>query len=147
MKRPALLRAVTLTLAYAHTFPARKHLLAFVHAPSIAEGWRGFGALLAIGLYLLPPALQARALVSLWRNHGRLLRVATAALAAAHATAAFDHVPRFLAMGGWADGWRGLGSSLAVIWFAAPVPVQAALIATVGRLVRLPQGPAKLSEA
>jgi hypothetical protein len=147
MKRPALLRAVTLTLAYAHTFPARKHLLAFVHGPSFAEGWRGFGALLAIGLYLLPPEVQARGLVRLWRSHARLLRVATAALAAAHAGAAFDHVPRFLAIGGWADGWRGLGSSFAMIWFVAPVPVQAALIAAIGRLVRLSQSPAKLSEA
>ena len=147
MKRPALLRAVTLALACVHTFPARKHLLAFAHAPSLSEGWKGFGALIAIALYLLPPAAQARALVSLWRDHRVVLRIGTAILAAAHAVPAFDHLPRFFGNGGWADAWRGFGSAIAVAWFAAPVPVQATVVAALGRLLRPSGHPARLSQA
>jgi hypothetical protein len=136
MRRSALLRVVTLTLAYAHTFPARKHLAAFVDAPSLSEGWKGLGALIAIGLYLLPPEVQARALVALWQRHKGVLRLATALLAAAHAVPALDHLPRFLEIGGWPDAWRGLGSTAAALWFVAPVPAQATLVSVLGRALR-----------
>ena len=44
MWRSVLLRAVTFALAFVHTFPARKHLLAFAASPSWSEGFKGFGA-------------------------------------------------------------------------------------------------------
>ncbi len=50
MRRPAILRVITLALAFVHTFPARRHLALFIEHPSLAEGWKGFGAALAIGL-------------------------------------------------------------------------------------------------
>jgi hypothetical protein len=140
MRRSALLRAVTLTLAYAHTFPARKHVAAFLDTPSLSEGWKGFGALIAIAIYLLPPEVQARALVSLWHRHKRLLRVATGLLAAAHAVPALDHLPRFFDQGGWPDTWRGVGSAAAVLWFVTPVQLQAAAVSALGRLLRMPRG-------
>ena len=147
MRRSALLRAVTFTLAYAHTFPARKHLAAFADTPSLSEAWKGFGALVAIGLYLLPPEVQAKVLVSSWRRHKNLLRVGTAALAVAHAVPALDHLPRFLDVGGWPDAWRGVGSATAVLWFLTPVQVQAAFVSALGRVLRVPRGERTLTAA
>ena len=60
MSSTALVRLVTWTLAFIHTFPARKHLAAFLVAPSLDEGWKGLGALAAIALYLLPVRVQTR---------------------------------------------------------------------------------------
>src|SRR5438270_7757503 len=104
MKRSMLLRIGTLVLAYAHTFPASKHLAAFVRSPSISEGWEGFGALAAVCLYLLPVRLQIRILRALWQRR-RLLSAATWALVAVHAVPALDHLPRFVGSPTWADGW------------------------------------------
>ena len=136
MGRSMLLRVATLALAYAHTFPASRHLLAFVHSPSLAEGWKGFGALFAVAVYLLPVRVQARGLGALWRRR-RLLGAATLTLAAAHAVPALDHLPRFLAAPTWGDGWRGIGATLAVIWFLTPGSQQGRLLARVGRLARV----------
>jgi hypothetical protein len=137
MRRSVLLRGFTLALAYAHAFPASNHLVAFVREPSISEAWKGFGALVAIGLYLLPPRTQVRLLRSLWRRR-RLLGAVTWVLAAVHAVPLVEHLPRFLASGAWGDGWRGIGASIAVAWFLSPVPQQAALLAAAARLTRLP---------
>ena len=147
MRRSALLRAVTLTLAYAHTFPARKHLAAFVDAPSLSEAWKGFGALVAIGLYLLPPEVQAKALMSLWRRHKTILRVGTTLLAVAHVVPALDHVPRFFEVGGWPDAWRGFGSVVAALWFVTPVQVQATFVSALGRVLRMPRSDRTLTAA
>ena len=57
------IRCVFLLLAFVHAFPAIKHLAAFFTLPSTAEAWKGFGAVLAISLYLLPSTLQARVLI------------------------------------------------------------------------------------
>jgi hypothetical protein len=54
MRRTAFLRTLTLALAFLHTLPARKHLVAFIAAPSWTEGWKGIGAAVAVALYLLP---------------------------------------------------------------------------------------------
>ena len=138
--RPALLlRLSTFALAYVHTFPARKHLVAFYERPSWMEAWEGFGALLAITLYLLPVSVQARALTALWQERRYVLRACGLLMALVHAVPAADHLPRFIAAPGWADGWRGLGSTLAIAWFLAPLPIQAIVIASLARLGRLPR--------
>jgi hypothetical protein len=137
MRRSAVLRLVTLTLAFVHTFPARRHLLAFFERPSIAEAWEGFGALLAIALYLLPVRVQARALTRLWHEHPGFLRACGVLLAVAHAVPAADHLPRFVESASWAEAWRGLGSAVAVLWFLAPLRLQRKVIAGLARLVHL----------
>jgi hypothetical protein len=145
MPRTALLRLLAIALALVHTFPARKHLAAFFETPSLTEAWEGFGALLAIVLYLLPVRVQVRALATLWREHRVLLRSCGLVLAAAHAVPAFDHLPRFFDSFSWHDAWRGIGSALAVMWFLLPVRVQAGLIGALGRLARVPE-PASVVE-
>jgi hypothetical protein len=137
MQRAALLRVLTLTLAFVHTFPARKHLAAFFVAPSLVEAWKGFGALFAIALYLLPVATQARGLTLLWKHRSRALRAAGLALAVGHAVPALDHLPRLIATWTFADAWRGLLSATAVIWFATPLHAQARLLAWLARAARL----------
>src|SRR5580704_18156534 len=95
-RRLAVVRVITLALAFLHLFPARRHLGLFVEHPSVAEGWKGFGALFAIALYLLPLQSQARALAMLWREHRGVLRIASIVLVVVHAVPAWDHVPRFV---------------------------------------------------
>jgi hypothetical protein len=136
MGRSMLIRIGTLVLACVHTFPATKHLAAFAHSPSLSEGWKGFGALGAICLYLLPLRSQVRLLRVLWHRR-RALAVLTWVLAAVHAVPAFDHLPRFLGAPSWADGWRGIGAALAVTWFLAPVATQGRVIAAIGSLARV----------
>jgi hypothetical protein len=138
MRRSALLRTLTLALAFVHTFPARSHLAAFFLAASWTDGWKGFGALGAIALYLLPPATQARGLQFVWRRRASTLRVAGFVLAAAHAFPAVDHLPRFFATASLGDAWRGVGAGTAVAWFLLPLRVQATLLAALVRWARLP---------
>jgi hypothetical protein len=133
MRHTGWVRAATFVLALVHTFPARKHLAAFVDRPSFTEGWEGFGALVAIALYLLPVRTQARALGALWRERRGVLRALTLLLAVVHAVPAADHLPRFVALFDWSDGWRGLGSAAAVLWFLAPAPWQARVLVVSGR--------------
>jgi hypothetical protein len=137
MRRTTVLRLVTFGLAFVHTFPARKHLVAFFEKPSITEAWEGFGALLAIALYLLPVRVQAGALASLWRDHRGVLRVCGVLLAVVHAVPAADHLPQFFASATWADAWRGLGSAVAVVWFLAPLTLQRRVIVAAARLTHL----------
>jgi hypothetical protein len=137
MRRQALLRALTLGLAFVHTFPARKHLVALVHEPSLSESWKGVGALFAVGFYLLPLRVHVWALRTLWHERRGLLRAGGIILAIVHAVPASDHVPRFVASGQWADAWRGFGSGLALVWFLTPLPVQARIIASLARAARL----------
>ncbi len=149
MRWAALLRLVTLALAFVHTLPARKHLSAFFEQPSLTEAWEGFGALLAIGLYLLPVRVQARALSALWCQHRILLRAFGVLLAVVHAVPAADHVPRFFESATWGDAWRGLGSTIAVAWFLAPLPLQGKALAALARLARMRsrRGPTALNAA
>ena len=137
MRHPALLRALTLALAFVHSFAAQKHLLAFARAPSLTEAWKGFGALFAVGLYLLPLAVHVRGLRALWRERRALLRVGGVVLAVVHAVPASDHLPRFFASGQWGDAWRGLGAAIALGWFLAPLRAQATILATLARIGRL----------
>jgi hypothetical protein len=137
MHRKALVRCLTIAMAFVHTFPARRHLAAFVAAPSLTEGWKGFGALLAVVIYLLPVHVQARALFGAWRRRRGVLRLGGVVLAVAHAVPAWDHLPRFLQHPSWYDGWRGLLSATAVVWFLTPVPVQARALAALCRFARI----------
>jgi hypothetical protein len=148
MPRRALIRTFTLALAFVHSFPARKHLAAFaVAAPwsadGLSEAWKGFGAAVAICIYLLPVAVQVRGLTYLWRAHRVALNVAALLLVAVHLVPATDHVPRLFAAPNWADGWRGVGSMLAVAWFVAPLRAQARLLSLLGRMPRLAYLPAQ----
>jgi hypothetical protein len=133
MSCSAVVRLATWTLAFIHTFPARKHLAAFLVAPSLDEGWKGLGALVAIALYLLPVRVQTRALVALWRNRQGVLRAAALLLVVVHAVPAVDHLPRLLHSGHWEDAWRGLGASLAMAWFLAPLSMQARAVGALAR--------------
>jgi hypothetical protein len=141
MRRPVLLRALTLALAFVHTFPAQKHLLGLFRDPSLSEAWKGLGALFAVGLYLLPLRVHVRGLWTLWRGRRALLRSLGFVLALVHAVPASDHIPRFVASGHWGDAWRGFGAALALAWFLAPLPVQAKIIATFGRFARVSPDP------
>jgi hypothetical protein len=134
MRRTAVLRLLTLALAYLHTYPAYRHLSAFFDQPSLDEAWKGFGAVVSIGLYLLPVRVQARALSRLWRDHRGLLRAVGIVLAMVHAVPAADHLPRLAAALTWGDAWRGLGSAIAVAWFLAPVTQQRQVIVVLARL-------------
>jgi hypothetical protein len=122
------IRAVLVALAILHGFPATKHLGLFVAHPSLEEGWKGFGAALAVALYLLPLRLYVRALGALWSRARGLLVLAGWVLAAVHAVPAADHLPKLVAQlptFAWGDAWRGVGAALACAWFLAPLRVQA----------------------
>jgi hypothetical protein len=134
MSRTGLLRSATLMLAFVHTFPAHTHLAAFLQTPTLADAWKGFGALLAIGLYLLPVGVQARGLAALWRRRSGLLGAGALLLVVVHAVPACDHVPRMLKSCTWADAWRGVGAMLAVAWFLAPLSLQARAVKALARL-------------
>jgi hypothetical protein len=123
-----LLRAALVGLAFAHSFPARKHIAAFFEAPSLAEAWKGFGAAAAVALYLLPPTVYVRALGWLWTRRRAWLSAAGILLAVAHLVPAFDHLPRFVESPTWTDGWRGVGALLAFAWFATPLSLQARVV-------------------
>lgn len=127
-------RAAMLVAAFVHTFPATKHGRLFVAHPSIDEGWKALGALIAIAIYLLPPKTIARVVVALWRSHRRVVVAAGWLLACVHAVPMLDHLPRLFAAPTWGDGWRGVGSLFAVLWFVAPVDAQAALVTAARRL-------------
>lgn len=105
MKRPSLLGIVLVVLACAHAFPLTKH-------------------------GTMPVTWYARGLAWLAARRGLLL-AASALLVAAHLVPAADHLPRFVLRPSWADGWRGIGATVAMAWFASPLSVQAAVI---GRL-------------
>jgi hypothetical protein len=136
MPRTTYLRLTTWALALIHTFPARKHVAAFFAAPSLNEAWKGFGALIAIGLYLLPVDIQARGLTALWRKRGNVLRAGALLLVVVHAVPALDHLPPLVESASWGDAWRGLGASLAIAWFLTPLSMQARAIATLVRVGR-----------
>jgi hypothetical protein len=133
MKRSTLVRVLALALAFAHTFPARGHLAAFFERPTLADGWKGFGALAAVSLYVLPVEWQARGLAALWRRR-RWLRSVAWSLALVHMVPLLDHLPRYFDSGGWPDAWRGFGACIAVLWFLAPPSRQATVLSTVAAL-------------
>jgi hypothetical protein len=133
MQPGALVRPVTLSLAFVHTFPARTHVMAFLENRSLGDGWKGLGALFAIGFYLLPVGVQARALARAWHNRRLVLRAAAWLLVAVHAVPALDHLPLFARSGAWGDAWRGLGSLFAIGWFLTPLSLQARAIVVLKR--------------
>jgi hypothetical protein len=127
-KKWLLLRAATLVLALVHLFPANKHVGLFFAEPSFGEAWKGFGAVFAVALYLLPPRTQANLLCVAWSRARGLLVALGWLIAAVHLVPALDHVPSFLAAPSWADAWRGFGACIAAGWFALPLEVQARLL-------------------
>jgi hypothetical protein len=123
--RNTFLRTLTLMFAFLHAFPAKKHLALFLAHPSLDEAWKGFGAAIAIALYLLPVRWQARALGHLWYRRRSLLVATGLLLSVVHLVPATDHLPRLLANPSWPDAWRAIGAMIAVAWFLMPLPVQA----------------------
>lgn len=130
-------RIATVVLAFAHWFPASKHVVAFFAQPSLDEAWKAVGASLAVALYLAPPAWQARAIARLWHRQRGAFSALSLVLLAVHAVAVIDHLPRFWSHASWEDGWRAIGASLAMAWFTAPLAWQHRALA---RLARLPSG-------
>jgi hypothetical protein len=136
MSRLALLRVATLALAFVHTFPARSHLAAFFEAPCFADAWKGFGASIAVVLYLFPVRVQARGLALFWRSRKTMLRGLALLLVAVHAVPALDHLPRFIQSARWEDAWRGVGAAIAMLWFLAPPWMQARAFRALAILVQ-----------
>ena len=122
------LRVGLAALAFVHSYPARKHLAAFVAAPSLGEAWKGIGAAIAVVLYLLPPRLHARALGALWARRRIALVAGGWLFAIAHAVPAADHLPKLASALTWGDAWRGLGALFACAWFTLPLPAQARVL-------------------
>jgi hypothetical protein len=137
VRKAVMLRAATFALALLHTFPARKHLASFVQNPCLTAGWKGFGALAAVVVLALPGHIQLAMLCAARRRHRVLLQAAGALLAAAHTVPASDHLPRLFEAPTWSDAWRGVGSSLAVVWFLLPLTIQGHLVARFARLARV----------
>ncbi len=62
LPRRAPLRLLFLVLAILHLFPAWNHIAQFVASPSWQDAWKGFGALFASAIFVLPLRLQVRLL-------------------------------------------------------------------------------------
>lgn len=117
MARPTKLGLIALGLGAMHVLPARHHLTDFLAAPSPADAWKGFGAAVAVMFLLLPMGVQARIVRKAWKP-------VLLTIAAAHLVPALDHIPKLLAAPSWADAWRGIGATVAVMWFVLPRAVQ-----------------------
>ena len=126
MRRFTTWTIVSLALALLHTLPARHHLADMLASFNASDAWKGIGAGVAVALLLVPVRKQARVVGIL--RHARLLTLAGALLVVVHLVPALDHVPKFLASPSFADGWRAVGSCLAILWFGAPSTVQLAVV-------------------
>ncbi len=113
-------------LALLHTLPARHHVADMLARFNAADAWKGIGASVAVALLLVPVRRQARVIALLRGAH--LLVLASLVLVVVHLVPAFDHVPKLLAAPNFADGWRALGSCLAIVWFGAPRDFQLAVM-------------------
>src|SRR6185312_6152414 len=119
MTRTTPLRWITIGLAAMHVLPARHHLGDFFANPSLGDAWKGFGAIFAIGLLAMPTRVLARIGSALWKR--RVLGAIVAfGLAVVHAVPAADHLPRLAHAWSFADGWRGVLTLVAIVWFVAP---------------------------
>src|SRR5262245_6481527 len=90
-----------------------------------SDAWKGIGATIAASMLAFPVRKQAR-LIGVLRR-ARLLGLAAALLVVVHLVPALDHVPKLIASPNFADAWRGIGSCVAILWFAAPSTIQLAL--------------------
>ena len=117
---------VCIGLALLHTLPARHHIEEMLASFDLGDAWKGIGAVIAVMLLVLPVRWQARAIGAFRR--ARLLGLAAALLVVVHLVPALDHVPKVLASPSFSDGWRALGSCIAVLWFGAPRTLQLAVV-------------------
>jgi len=113
-------------LALLHTLPARHHLRDMAAYFTASDAWKGIGAAIAVALLVVPVRQQAGVIAIL--RHARLLVLASALLVVVHLVPALDHVPKLLASPNFADGWRAIGSCLAIVWFGAPRDLQLAVM-------------------
>jgi hypothetical protein len=133
--RPTKLSWLALGLAAMHLLPARHHLGDFLVAPSVGDAWKGFGAALAVLVLMLPTGVQARLARMLWKHRVAGV-VMSSALAVAHLVPATDHVPKLLVHITWGDGWRAVGSSVAVVWFVLPRGMQLEVVRVLARVAK-----------
>jgi hypothetical protein len=130
--RSTPLRWLTLGLAAMHLLPATHHLGRFFAEPSVADAWKGFGAVGAVVFLALPTRVQARSLAALWSKRGLGAALALG-LAFVHVVPATDHVPRFVHAASFGDAWRAVLTLTAIVWFAAPAALQRAVLRSLGR--------------
>jgi hypothetical protein len=135
--RGEAIAVVGAVLAFAHTFPATRHIGLFLREPGLNEAWKGFGSAIAVLVFLASPRKLARIIGRLWTERQALAKVLAYALVVAHMVPALDHVPRFVAAPNWADAWRGFGAVLASAWWTLPVPAQGRVIARATRAFRV----------
>jgi hypothetical protein len=126
MRRFTTWTVASVGLALLHTLPARHHLADMLAAFNASDAWKGIGATIAVVLMIVPVRRQARVIGIL--RHARLLSLAAALLVVVHLVPAIDHVPKFFASPTFGDGWRALGSCLAILWFMAPSTFQLAVV-------------------
>lgn len=126
MRRFTTWTVVSLALALLHTLPARHHLADMLASFNASDAWKGIGATISVAFLLVPARKQARIIGSL--RHARLLALTAALLVVVHLVPALDHVPKLLASPNFADGWRAVGSCLAILWFGAPSTLQLAVV-------------------
>ncbi len=114
-----------------HVLPARHHLGDFLAHPSLADAWKGFGAVFAMAVLALPTRVHARIAVALWR-HRALGAAVGVGIAVVHAVPAADHLPRVFYALSYGDAWRGVGAAIAIAWFLAPRGAQLAVVRALG---------------
>jgi hypothetical protein len=66
-RRRSVLTVACVALVVVHAIPALDHVPSFLHDPTWADAWRGFGAAVAVVWFTLPTPTQARALAVLAR--------------------------------------------------------------------------------
>jgi hypothetical protein len=125
VRRFTLWTIASSALALLHTLPARHHLADMLARFDSSDAWKGIGAAIAVVMLAVPAPKQARVIAVFRRAH--LLGLAAALLVVVHLVPAFDHVPKLFAAPNFADGWRALGSCIAVLWFGAPRTFQLAV--------------------
>jgi hypothetical protein len=130
-----LIRGLMLVVAFAHSFPASKHLALLAREPSLDEAWKGLGAVAAMAVCLLPAGAQLRGARWLLRRR-RVMSGLAFVLAVAHLVPAADHLPLWVDAPSWGDGWRGIGALAAAVLFATPQAVRVRLSAIVVRMGR-----------
>jgi hypothetical protein len=95
-------------------------------ALNVSDAWKGIGAVVAVALFVMPFEAQAN-LVGILKRRQLLVAVALV-LVAVHLVPASDHIPKLITSPNFADAWKALGSTVAIMWFVAPRAVHIAVL-------------------
>ncbi len=128
-------RVIAVSLAALHVLPARHHLADMFARFNGADAWKGIGAAIAVAFLLLDCRVHSR-VIATFKKNPPLLPLGAALLVIVHLVPAIDHVPKFFAHVNFADGWRALGASIAIMWFASPRAFQLAVVRLLNQRVR-----------